>query len=72
MALEFDDVLEELWGSGWYQKRLVYFLLCGIFFFTPFAFLNQVFVLHIPGSFLLWVVRDPLDKIKNLADVDTG
>ena len=49
MALEFDDVLEELWGSGWYQKRLVYFLLCGIFFFTPFAFLNQVFVLHIPG-----------------------
>ena len=50
MALEFDDVLEELWGSGWYQKRLVYFLLCGIFFFTPFAFLNQVFVLHIPGN----------------------
>ena len=50
MALEFDDVLEELWGSGWYQKRLVYFFLCGIFFFTPFALLNQLFVLHIPGN----------------------
>ncbi len=47
--VEFDDLLASTWGTGWYQKRLVYFLLGGTFFFAPWAFLNQVFVLHIPG-----------------------
>jgi hypothetical protein len=50
MALEFDDILDELWGTGWYQKRLTYLLLGGIFFFMPWAFLNQIFVLHAPGK----------------------
>ena len=50
MSGSFDDLLLDLEGNGWYQKRITYLLLCPIFFFTPFAFLNQVFVLHIPGK----------------------
>jgi hypothetical protein len=46
----FDDLLVELQGSGWYQKRIVYFMIGPIFFITPFAFLSQIFVLHIPGT----------------------
>ena len=49
MAGSFDELLEELQGTGWYQKRITFFLLGPIFFFMPFAFLNQVFVLTIPG-----------------------
>ena len=48
----FDDLLAEIEGTGWYQKRLVYFLLGPLFFFMPFAFLNQIFVLSIPGKLL--------------------
>ena len=50
MAGGFDDILLQIKGTGWYQKRATYFLLGPIFFFMPFAFLNQVFVLHIPGE----------------------
>ena len=46
----FDDLLLLIEGTGWYQKRMTYLLLCPIFFFTPFAFLVQIFVLHIPGE----------------------
>ena len=44
----FDDLLAEIEGNGWYQKRLIYFLLGPVFFLMPFAFLNQIFVLSIP------------------------
>ncbi len=47
---DFDDILVDIEGNGWYQKRLTYLLLCPIFFFMPFAFLCQIFVLHIPGD----------------------
>ena len=46
----FDDLLAEIEGNGWYQKRLIYFLLGPVFFLMPFAFLNQIFVLSIPGK----------------------
>lgn len=46
----FDDLLAEIEGTGWFQKRLVYFLMGPLFFFMPFAFLNQIFVLRIPGK----------------------
>ena len=44
----FDDLLAEIEGDGWDQKRLIYFLLGPVFFLMPFAFLNQIFVLSIP------------------------
>ena len=47
----FDDLLEEIEGTGWYQKRITYLILCPIFFLMPFAFLNQVFALHIPSNY---------------------
>jgi hypothetical protein len=50
MTSSFDDLLGEIDGNGWYQRRLLYFLLFPIFFFMPFAILNQIFVLHIPGK----------------------
>ena len=46
----FDDLLAEIEGTGWYQKRLVYFLMVPLFFLMPFAFLNQIFVLTAPGK----------------------
>lgn len=45
----FDELLKDIEGTGWYQKRLTYFLLGPIFFLMPFCFLNQIFVLHIPS-----------------------
>ena len=50
MASGFDDLLAEIEGNGWYQKRLTYFLLGPLFFVVPFAFLHQIFVLHQPGN----------------------
>ena len=49
----FDDLLDDIEGTGWYQKRLVYFLIGPLFFLMPFAFLNQIFVLTIPGKTFL-------------------
>ena len=49
----FDDLLDDIEGTGWYQKRLVYFLMGPLFFLMPFAFLNQIFVLTIPGKIFL-------------------
>ena len=49
----FDDLLAEIQGTGWFQKRLVYFLMGPLFFLMPFAFLNQIFVLHIPGEYTI-------------------
>ncbi|XP_059097213.1 carcinine transporter-like [Tigriopus californicus] len=43
-----DDIFEQIQGTGLYHKRLLYYLLTPIFFVTPFVFLNQIFVLHIP------------------------
>lgn len=63
----FDDLLEELEGSGWYQKRLLFLLLCPIFFLMPFAFLNQIFVLHIPSK--KWQTKKWVDTFK-LCSVD--
>ena len=47
---DFDDLLAEIEGTGWYQKRLVYFLLGPLFFVVPFAFLHQIFVLAQPSK----------------------
>lgn len=49
MVTAFDDLLKDIEGNGWYQKRITIFLLGPIFFIVPFTFLNQIFVLHIPG-----------------------
>ena len=49
MPTGFDDLLAEIQGTGWYQKRLVYFLLGPLFFVVPFSFLHQIFVLAQPG-----------------------
>ena len=46
----FDDLLAEITGTGWYQKRLVYFLLAPIFFVVPFTFLHQIFVYNQNGK----------------------
>ena len=46
----FDDLLSEITGTGWYQKRLVYFLLAPIFFVVPFTFLHQIFVYNQNGK----------------------
>ena len=56
----FDDLLEEIEGTGWYQKRLVYYLLAPLFFFMPFAFLCQIFVLYIPGKIIHFLTRRAL------------
>lgn len=48
---DFDAILEEIWGSGKYQKRLTLVLLGNLFFLMPFALLVQMFVLTIPGKF---------------------
>merc|ERR1711862_623919 len=55
----FDDLLDDIEGTGWYQKRLVYFLMGPLFFLMPFAFLNQIFVLTIPDH---WCT--PPDHVK--------
>ena len=47
---DFDAILEEIWGSGKYQKRLTLVLLGNLFFLMPFALLVQMFVLTIPGK----------------------
>ena len=47
---DFEVILEEIWGSGKYQKRLTLVLLGNLFFLMPFALLVQMFVLHIPGK----------------------
>ena len=47
---DFEVILEEIWGSGKYQKRLTLVLLGNLFFLMPFALLVQMFVLHIPGQ----------------------
>lgn len=44
----FDDLLAELEGTRWYQRRMIWFLLVPLFFLMPFAFLNQIFVLSVP------------------------
>ena len=69
MTLEFDDIIDELWGNGWFQKRLIFFLLGVIFLFTPWAFLNQVFVLHKPGKNIL-VQGDPFSQTLAFVDFD--
>ena len=53
MGTDFDDLLAEIEGTGWYQKRLVYFLLGPLFFVVPFAFLHQIFVLAQPSKLIL-------------------
>ena len=50
MAGSFDDLLTQIEGNDCYQKRLTYIVLCTLFFLMPFAFLNQVFILHVPGN----------------------
>ena len=52
MGTDFDDLLAEIEGTGWYQKRLVYFLLGPLFFVVPFAFLHQIFVLAQPSKLI--------------------
>ncbi len=49
---KFDELLTEIEGNKWYQKRLVWGLIGPLFFLMPFAFLNQVFVLSIPGKLI--------------------
>jgi hypothetical protein len=51
MANGFDELLADLEGTGWYQNRIAWFLIAPLFFVTPFAFLNQIFVLYIPGLY---------------------
>jgi len=46
----FDDLLAELEGTGWFQNRIAWFLIGPLFFIMPFVFLNQVFVLFVPGK----------------------
>ena len=63
----FDDLLVELEGTGWYQKRILYFLLCPIFFLMPFAFLNQIFLLHMPGKgIIILIILDPRPSQNNV------
>ena len=50
MSSAFDDLLAEINGTGWYQKRLVYFLLGPLFFVVPFTFLHQIFVYNQNGK----------------------
>jgi len=40
--------MKEVEGTGWYIKRLLWFLLVPVFFLMPFQFLHQLFVLAIP------------------------
>ena len=57
MGSGFDDLLADLEGTGKYQNRIAWFLIGPLFFVTPFAFLNQLFVLYIPGNkYYRWVV----------------
>ena len=50
MGNGFDDLLADLEGTGKFQNRIAWFLIGPLFFVTPFAFLNQIFVLYIPGE----------------------
>jgi TRAP-type mannitol/chloroaromatic compound transport system permease small subunit len=49
---DFDDILDEIWGTGWYQKRLTIVLMGTVFFLMPFALIVQIFVLHQPGEII--------------------
>lgn len=48
---EFDDLMQEIKGTGWYINRLLWFLLVPVFFLMPFQFLHQLFVLSIPAHY---------------------
>jgi len=48
---EFDELMGEVKGSGWYVNRLLWFLLVPVFFLMPFQFLHQIFVLSVPPHY---------------------
>jgi len=48
---EFDDLMQEIKGSGWHTKRLLWLLLVPVFFLMPFQFLHPVLVLSIPSHY---------------------
>ena len=45
---EFEDLIDEIGGQGWFQKRLLYVVLAPLFFFLPLSWLNEIFLLHTP------------------------
>lgn len=48
-CIEFEDILEDVGGYGWYQKRLVYFFLVPLTLFGSMLSMNTMFMLSAPS-----------------------
>jgi hypothetical protein len=59
---EFEELIEEINGQGFYQKRLLYFVLSPLFFFLPLSWLNELFLLHVPSHWCYHPSQDNLNS----------
>ena len=58
---ELEEVIEEVGGSGWFQKRLLYFVLGPVFVLLPLAEVNELFVLNTPDHWCNHAMQNGLD-----------
>jgi hypothetical protein len=61
---EFEELIEEINGQGFYQKRLLYFVLSPLFFFLPLSWLNELFLLHVPSHWCYHPSQDNLNPAR--------
>ena len=69
---EFEELIDEINGQGFYQKRLLYFVLSPLFFFLPLSWLNELFLLHVPSHWCYHPSQDNLNstQIEGAVSID--
>ena len=58
---ELEEIIEEVGGSGRYQKRLLYVVLGPLFFILPLAAVNEIFSLNVPEHWCSHAMQKELD-----------